>query len=133
MKSLKAFAATVALVALTSTAMAQTSSGTGTSSDNDSGTMAIPGTWSGTIGEAFYTDATGSALRPKEEALANFTKLTPEQQAQVQSDCKNMTAGAVDTGTTASTETGTAAQSGSNASDASMATATQVCDWLRGN
>jgi hypothetical protein len=132
MKSIKALAAAVALAGMTSIAVAQSATGEGMN-DSDSGMTAIPGVWSGPIGEAFYTDGSGAALRSEEEAMANFKNLPPEEQAKVQSDCQGLTAGTLDTGTTGSTDSGTTATDGANASDAQIATMKQVCDWVSTN
>ena len=49
---------------------------------------AMPKTWAGPIGDAFYSDTTAMTMRSDDEVKANWAKLTPEQQTQVHADCK---------------------------------------------
>ena len=123
---LKLAAATALAMSLSAGAMAQTTS----DGDQDSGKTAVPGTWVGPIADAFYTDASGAALRPEAEAKSNFTALSPELQAQVKSDCSTMNS-AAGTDSTTTTSTGTAAAGDGMASQA--ATANQVCMWVGQN
>jgi hypothetical protein len=127
-------AASVVIAFAVAPAFAQ-SSASKSDGATDSANAGIPGKWAGPIGEAFYTDATGLALRPKEEALANFSNLTAEQQAQVQNDCAAVAADSqgtdMDPGTTASTTTGeTAAESATNRAPAQTATMQTACQWV---
>lgn len=126
---LKLAAVAALSMALCAGAMAQTSA----DGDQDSGKASIPSAWVGPIGEAFYTDGTGLALRPEAEAKANFAALSPDLQAQVKSDCMAMAEPMDKTGSTA---TGADANAGSGATDATAAqagTASQICMWVGQN
>lgn len=119
------------VLSLSAGAMAQT----GSDGDQESGQTSVPSGWIGPIGEAFYTDGSGAALRPEAEAKANFAALSPELQAQVKSDCTTMS-GSMDstasTGTTAPKATENAGAGASGAMEAQGDTARQVCSWVGG-
>jgi hypothetical protein len=49
---------------------------------------AMPKSWAGPIGDAFYSDTGAMTMRSEDEIKANWAKMTPEQQAQAHEDCK---------------------------------------------
>lgn len=116
------FAAIMSLGLGTGLAMAQTST---TQPDTQAAPGAqsdLPMGWEGAIGDAFFSDPAAGTLRTEDEARANWSGLTAEQQAQVRTQCENMdTAGAAtdDQLTTSSVTPGT-----------HMASIQRICDWV---
>lgn len=120
-------AASVLSLGLGSAAFAQSSSGSSGTTDGTSttsgsttggsatGQTGMPSGWDSTLSGAFFSDASGSSLLSKDQIRQNWSSLTSEQQAQVKSDCSNMTA---------SSSTGTSGTSGTSGSAASTDTTT---------
>lgn len=123
-------AAAVSL-AMASTAMAQTSSGTSdTTSGATSGTSATTSgsasgmlqmteaeksttaNWSGEIADAFFADSTMTKLKSGAEIRSAWPELTPEQQSQVEQDCNTMQTASA--GSTTVPSTGTDATTGAS-------------------
>jgi hypothetical protein len=140
-------------------AFAQTSSGSSTGNTDDSGSQtdtsgssqemdtsgttgtaagdhALPRTWEGDIGNAFFADPQGRTLRSQSEVQRNWSSLTAEQQAQVKVDCQNMSANSSTTtgSTTGSTTTESTSTVGSEVAPPreSAHSVMLVCDWVNG-
>ena len=56
----------------------------------------IPNNWGRTLVDAFFTDPQGGTLRPREELVANWEKLPPNQQALATKHCSDGTQGLTD-------------------------------------
>ena len=82
-------------------ALAQTDSST--ESPGAAATSPMPG-WDQSVADAFFADPTMGTLRPQDEIRQNWVSLSPEQQAQVRSDCAEASGAANGTQGTTMTE-----------------------------
>lgn len=100
--------------------------------DNDSGQETpimggMPDTWRGDIGDAFYTDNTYTTLRTQEEVGTRFGTLTADQQAQVKSDCANISA----TNESMTTDPGTTSSITGSVAGSDQASLKELCAWVQ--
>lgn len=121
--------AALALGLSTSVVYAQDSSGAGTDgaasgSTNATDAQMMPKTWSGAIGETFYSDTTAGTLREESDIKTRWSSLSSEQQTQVREDCKTFSAssGANDTAGTSTTGAASTAEGSQQM--------TQVCGYV---
>ena len=124
------FAVTALSLVLGTAALAQssstgTTSGSGTSAPGTAGSgsstsgSGMPSGWSGAIGDAFFTESSGSTLRSNDEIRSRWSSLSSEQQAQVRSDCQGLASNTAGTGSTSGTSTGSSSSAANNTTGSS--------------
>jgi len=91
-----------------------------TGANERTGGQALPEKWAGPISDTFFTDASGSTMRSGDEVKSRWGALSADQQAQVRSDCRDMTT----TGSVDKTHPKTGADSERTGGAAS------ACDWV---
>ena len=108
------FAVSILALALASPALAQTTGSTG---------EGMPGTWRSGIGDAFFSDRSGTTVRSQDEMRTRWGRLSGEQQRQAHLDCQKMYPSKGETALHPKTGAQAASHSGG------MVT---VCNWISG-
>jgi len=91
-----------------------------TGANERTGGQVLPEKWSGPITDTFFTDSSGSTMRSDDEVTSRWGSLSADQQAQVRSDCRDMTT----TGSVDQTHPKTGADSERTGGTGS------ACDWV---
>jgi hypothetical protein len=79
---------------------------------------AMPSTWAGEIGDAFYSDTAAMTLRSEDELKTNWGRMTPAQQTQVREDCKTWAA---------------SPKTGADSERTGGEGMNKLCDWVNAN
>lgn len=99
-------AAVSAVLATSALAQTSTTPDQGTAANNAEAEKAMMEKWKGPIGMAFFTDDTMGTMKSEADMKTGWASLTPEQQAQMKTDCVGQATSQTQTAPDASTTSG---------------------------